>query len=156
MNSTNRSGKQHVRALCVALFAGLMSAVAAPACNDRASTSDACYPENRSWERDSFGVPLGFCQWERGDPAVKDHIPADSDVNGSDSYSFCFTPEEGKTCNACPAEETDALLRDEFERECGVPVQYFQRGCYTSSTDGDGKEKCCYKALIAPLCSSGN
>ena len=135
------------RALCLGALAGLATSAA---CNDRSTGDQACYPEDREWELDFNGWPTGFCQWERN--FAHDDIPTDGSVGGTDVFIYCFEPEEGQICDACPAEETDALLREQFEMRCGKEVTYFKRACYNPNPDEEGRPQCCYKALIGPLC----
>ena len=136
------------RALCLGALAGLCTSAA---CSDRSRGEQTCYPEALEWELDFNGFPTGFCTWASNEAPVDD-APTDGSVRGVDGFIYCFEPEEGQICDACPAEETDALLREQFEKECGKPVQYFKRACYHPNPDADGRPQCCYSALIGPLC----
>lgn len=144
------------------LLLGLLGGLLASACNDRVPEPEACYPEDREWGNDGppLFLPLGFCEWSKAE--------LQGGVDGSPPPAFpdappgiqlapqvhCFELEDGQTCNACPAEETDALLEQKFEEKCGYRSTYFKRGCLELS-EGDGAHpRCCYKAMIGPACTS--
>lgn len=146
----------YVQRLTWLLLFGLM----ALACNDPAMEPQACYPEDREWPNDGapYFHPLGFCQWSYeelsrgpdGRPKALPDAPPNMELN---VVVHCFDLSDGEICNACPAEETDALLLEEFEAKCGYEATYFQRGCYLPTEGDDGRPRCCYKALIGPACT---
>ena len=122
------------------------------ACSDRTTELVGCYPEGREWERDpSNGWPLGVCEWSKND--IPDDFPTDGSIDGYSAITHCFTLEEGQVCDACPADETDALLREVYAEQCGNEISYFRRGCYNPAPEEDGKPRCCYTALIGPVCT---
>lgn len=130
-----------------------------PSCNDRTPEPRTCYPEGQDWEVDEFGYAAGWCLWPVEDfqwgadgsppPALPDAPP------GVQLFPqvHCFDLEDSQACDACPVEETDALLRADFEERCGYEATYFKRGCYELS-EGEGARRCCYKAMVGPACSS--
>jgi hypothetical protein len=148
-------------ALVVGLVGGHM--VTVTACSDRTTEPAACYPEGLEWEDEGppYHFSLGWCQWPREDfqwgpdgnpPKALPDAPPDVQLR---PQSYCFDLEDGEACDACPAEETDALLRERFEERCGYESTYFSRGCYELGEDEEGRPRCCYKAIMGPACPSG-
>lgn len=137
------------RRLGVALVLGSIGGHGTIACNDRVPEPQACYPEAIDWELDHLGYPRGWCQWPDGE--VPDDAPPMVNLQ---RFVHCFDLEEGQACDACPAEETDELLREEFAASCGYEGTYFARGCYWLKEGDDGQPRCCYMALIGPACTT--
>jgi hypothetical protein len=144
-----------------ALLLGLSVGQLVSACNNRTEPR-ACYPEDREWETGGPPnyAPLGFCQWSYEDhqwgadgspPKAFPDAPPGIQLA---SQVYCFELEDGDACDACPAEETDALLKQKFEEECGYESTYFKRGCYDLTEDEEGRPLCCYKAKMGPACPS--
>ena len=148
-----------MRSSGLAVLLGLAGSHLASACSDRAER-EACYPEDREWGTDGppLHTPLGFCQWSNEEmrpgrdgsppPAFPD-LPARLQLA---PIGYCFELAEGEACDACPAEETDALLKEAFAEKCGYESTYFARGCHDITEDEEGRSLCCYQALAGPAC----
>lgn len=117
-----------------------------PSCGPDEEGLNGCYPEEvyPPMYDGPVNISEGYCTWKRSE------IPTDyaADGEGGDDFQVCVDLEAGQACDACPAAETDDLIRRTYETQCGKELLGFRRGCVVQRDDG----RCCYKALVSPPC----